>query len=225
MRAGRVPDLGGELDAGRARADDDDVHPRGSPRAGLGVGAHAGGEQAAVEAFGIGERVERNGVRRDTRNTEVVADAADAEYERVIAHHAARQHEHAVVVENRIEDQFMLRPIEAAHHALAETEVMPIGQRKVIDSVHIGVHPPRRHLVQQRLPQMRCETVDQGNFRAPVLPQLVAQTHGQRQTAGAAADNDDAVSRRLWRIHPRQPLAGRGDAPNSRMRMACALSA
>ena len=86
VRAGRMADLGGELDAGCARADDDDVYPGGSPRAGLGVGAHAGGEQAAMEAFGVGERVERNGVRRDPRDTEVVADAADAEDERVVAH-------------------------------------------------------------------------------------------------------------------------------------------
>ena len=225
VRAGGMPDLRGELDAGRARADDDDVHPRGSPCAGLGVRPHAGGEQAAMEAFGVSKGVERNGVRRDTRDIEVVADAADAEYQRVIAQHAARQHEQAVVVEDRIERQFMLRPVEAGHRALAKAEVMPIRQRKIVDPMHISVHPPRRDLVQQRLPQMRSETVDQGNFGAAVLSELVAQPHGQRQAAGAAADNDDAVPRRLRRVHEGQSLAGRGGAPNSRMRMAWALSA
>ena len=43
---------------------------------------------------------------------------------------------------------------------------MPIRQRKIIDPVHIGVHPPGGDFVQQRLPQVRGETIDERDFGA-----------------------------------------------------------
>ena len=54
VRFRRLPDLRGELDAGRARADDHDVDMAGlAGRLGR-VGAHARGEQLAMEALRLG---------------------------------------------------------------------------------------------------------------------------------------------------------------------------
>ena len=56
---------------------------------GLRVGAHAGVDQAAVEALGLLGRVEHDGVLLDARRAEVVADAADGDDERVVAERSA----------------------------------------------------------------------------------------------------------------------------------------
>ena len=60
--ARRLVQLGRQLHAGGAGADDRDLQLLGPQRLGLGVGADAGVDQAAVEARGIARRLQRDGV-------------------------------------------------------------------------------------------------------------------------------------------------------------------
>ena len=167
VRAGAVTDFGRELDAGRARADDHDVdRGRFAARRAL-VGAHAGRDQPAMEPLGIGGRVERDRAFGHTRNAEIVVDAADAEHERVVRNGALGQHLRAVVVPHDAELQFVPRPVEPHHRALAEAEVMPVRHQEVVDAVHVGVDAPRRDFVQQRLPQVRRVVIDERDRRLP----------------------------------------------------------
>ena len=65
----------------------------------------------------------------------------------------------------------------------------------------------------------------QRDLGASAPSQLVAEARRQRQSAGAAAHDDDAVTRRLGRIHWRHSSGGRAGALSSLIRMACDLSA
>ena len=58
--------LGRKLRAGRGRADDGHMKLAGAHRLGLGVGAQAGIHQTAVEAAGLVQRLQWNGVLRGT---------------------------------------------------------------------------------------------------------------------------------------------------------------
>ena len=195
MRAGRLPDLGRQLDAGRTGADDHDVHSRRPAGRCLRVRAHAGGQQPAVKALGVRERVERNCIRRNARHTEVVADAADTEDQRVVAHRAAREHQRAVVVVDGIERKLMPRAVQAGHGSLPEPEVMPVREREIIDAVNVGIQTPGRDFVQQRLPQMRRIAIDQRDLGAPAPSQLVAEARRQRQSAGVGLGASIGVTR------------------------------
>ena len=79
VRLRAVADLRGELDAGRAGADDHDVDRRRPSVRGVLVGADARGEQPPMESLGVGGGVERNRALGDARRAVIVADAADAE--------------------------------------------------------------------------------------------------------------------------------------------------
>jgi len=46
--------------------------------------------------------------------------------------------------------------------------------------------------VQVRLPEMRSSTFDQSNVSASVAAEFVAETSDEFESAGAAADHDDA---------------------------------
>ena len=164
-------------------------------------------------------------MRRNSRHVEVVADAADAEDQRVIAQRAAREHQRAVVIVDGVKHKLMPRAVQAGDGPLPEPEVMPVRERKIIDAVDVGIQAPGRDFMQQRFPQMRGIAVDQRDLGASAPSQLVAEARRQRQSAGAAADDDDAVARRLWRIHRRQPSGGRAGALSALIRIACALSA
>ena len=125
------------------------------------VGAHAHGEEPPVKALGVVERVERDRMLRRAGHAEVVADAADAEDERVVRQRAARQHLLALRTEHRVERDLAARAVEPADRALPEPEVMPVRDREIVEVVRVGVHAAGRDLVQQRLPDVRLVAVDQ----------------------------------------------------------------
>src|SRR5207237_10700458 len=89
-------------------------------------------------------------------------------------------------------------PIECDDRALPKTEMMPIPQGQIIDVMRGGIHSSCCDFVQQRLPEMRLEPVDQRDIGAPpgFVAQLVAQRGRLRPPTGATADDDDATPSR-----------------------------
>jgi hypothetical protein len=69
----------------------------------------------------------------------------------------------------------------------------------------VGVHTTCRDFVQERLPQVRLEAVDECHGRAPAATQRVAELCCERQAGGTTADNHDPVRNGRGRIH-RVPL-------------------
>ncbi len=59
-----------------------------------------------------------------------------------------------------------------------------------------GVHAAGRDLVQQRLPDVRARTVDQGDLGLALFAELVAELRRKLESTGAAADDDDLVQLR-----------------------------
>src|SRR5207237_1683817 len=102
------------------------------------VGAHAYGQQQTMEALRVDRRIERDRVLRDARDTEVVADAADAEDQRVVAQRPRRQDLVAVVELHRRELELPRGAIESNHFALAKAEAMPVRKRQIDDVVHVA---------------------------------------------------------------------------------------
>ena len=137
----------------------------------------------------------------DAGHAEIVADAADAEDERVVRKHPGRKHLLAIVVDDRGEPHFAPRAIEPGEGAEAEAEVMPVRDQEVIEAVEVGVHAPRRDFMQQRFPQVRREAVDERHGGPSAAAQRVAQLGGERQPGGAAADDHDPVRNDRGRIH------------------------
>jgi hypothetical protein len=71
--------------------------------------------------------------------------------------------------------------------------MVPVGNGEVVEVVRVGIHAPCGHLMQQRLPQMRCVLVYKRDVGALAAAEALAQERGQRQAAGAAADDDDTM--------------------------------
>ncbi len=84
QRPRRVRQLGRELDAGRAAADDRDLQLVGAQRPRLRMRADARVDEAAMEALGLLRVLERDRVARDARRAEVVRQAADRDDQRVV---------------------------------------------------------------------------------------------------------------------------------------------
>ena len=79
--------------------------------------------------------------------------------------------------------------------------MVPVGDGEVVEVVRVGIHAPRCHFMQQRLPQMRRVLVDERDIGALAAAETLAQERGQRQAAGAAADDDDTMRSAMWGIH------------------------
>jgi hypothetical protein len=70
---------------------------------------------------------------------------------------------------------------------------MPVADGEIVDIVGVGIHAPGRDFVQQRFPDVCFVAVDQRDIGTAAPSELVAQGGGQRQSAGAAADDHDSV--------------------------------
>ena len=106
---------------------------------------------------------------------------------------ARRQDLPAVVVDDRAHLKLAARAVQALDRTLAKAEAMPVRDREVIDVVRGRIHAAGGDLVQQRLPHVGFGAIDQRHRRLAASGELVAQRGRQRQAAGAAADDDDAV--------------------------------
>ncbi len=197
--ARRLVQLGGELDPGRAGADDRHVQLFGPQRLGLGMRPDAGVHEPAVKAPRLVRLVEPQRMLRDARRAEVIGLAADRDDQRVVGDAAGRRDLVSFLVDVGCDVHLAPRAIEPDHLAHAIAEVVPVRLREVVELVHREVHAARRDLVQQRLPQVRARLVDQCNVRLRALAQRVAEPGGELEPARAAADHDDAMRTASWR--------------------------
>ena len=125
----------------------------------------------------------------NARDAEIVADAADAQDERVVRQRSGWQHFVPVLELHRRQMQLATRAIETDDVTLAEAEAMPMRECQIIDAVHVDVHSSRGNFVQQRLPHVRLEMVDERDLGHAFPPELVAEHAGERQSARAAPDD------------------------------------
>ena len=155
-----------QLDARCARTDDDDVDMRRAALGRFAVGAHCRGEQPAMEALGVQRRVQRDRVRGDAGDAEIVGRAADAEDQRVVRHDALaagsagrRRRRPPCSLSSR---RARFKPSTAPWR---KRKLMPVRDGQVVDVVRRGIHAAGRDLVQQRLPHVGLGAVDQRDMR------------------------------------------------------------
>jgi hypothetical protein len=128
-------------------------------------------------------------------------DATDGEHQRVIRQLPRGQQFRAILIEARRHLDKLALPVDAGQFALLEFEVVPARLRHVLELVRVRVHAAGRHLVQQRLPDVRGRAVDQRHLRRTRLAKLVAQPRDKLEPAGSATDHDDPVCLLLRSCH------------------------
>ena len=129
----------------------------------------------------------------DSRNAESIGDTADRDDQRIVEQPAPRNDLGAALVERGRDRDLVPHPIQTFKRAAPEVEMMPTRLREVIELVGVNVHAARRHLVQQRLPQVRLVTVHEGDHGAAFASETVACARRKLEAAGAAADDDDVM--------------------------------
>jgi hypothetical protein len=77
--------------------------------------------------------------------------------------------------------------------------MMPARLGNVLELVRMGIHTPRCHFMQQRLPQMSGRAVDQNNLSVALLAELITQAGYQFKTTGTTAHHDDTMRPSGWR--------------------------
>ena len=199
--ARRAVQLGGQLDAGGAGADDRDLELLGPQRRRLRMGADAGVDHARVEAPRIGQRLELHRMLADAGRAEVVALAAHGDDERVVAEGALRRDLATLVVERRRDVHLAPCAVEPDHLADPVAEAVPVRLREVIDLVRREVHAAGRDLVQFGFPDMRSIAVDQRDVGAALAAEPIAELRCELEPARAAAADDHAVSRSTIGFH------------------------
>ena len=215
-----IAQLGGQLDAGGARADDGDA------QLGLLVAARMRrevfGQQLAVKAFRLLGRVEKDAVFRRAGGAEVVGHAAYGHDQRVIGQLARGRGFAAVFVEQGLKLDGLGLAVQTAHPADLELEMLPLGLGNVVELVFRLVQRARGDFVQQRLPHVREVAVHQDDLGLPAFAQALAEPRGQLQSAGAAADDHDAMGHGWFPIHAaRGARAGRGSRPVTGPKNSC----
>jgi hypothetical protein len=205
----RLVQLGGQLRARGAGADDGHMQLLWSQRLCLRVGPDAGIDEAPMEASRVLGRVQRQGMLPDAGRAEVVGHAADRNHQRVVGDLLAGRDLAALVVDERRHVHNAAGAIEARHAAGAIGEAVPVGLRQVVDGVHALVHAAGGDLVQQRLPQVRALAVDQRDRRLAAPSEPAAEPRDELQATGTAPHDHD----RMWPRGHRQALLPRARAP------------
>ena len=181
-----------QFDAGGAGADDGDTHcvvVRVVP----GMRTQVLAEQLAVEAFGLGAGIEENAVFRSALGAEVVGGAADGDHQGVVGDVALGNQLNAILVHQCGQADPLAGAIQALHAAELEFEVVPFRLGDVVQLVLGGVERAGSDFVQQGFPDVGEVGVDQGDLGLAAFTQGAAETGGELQPAGAAADDHDAM--------------------------------
>ena len=147
--AGGAVQLGRELGAGGAGADDGDVELAGPHRLGLGVGAQAGIDQAAVEAGRLLGRVQGDGVLGHAGGAEIVAAAADRQHQDVVGDGALGRDQAALLVMGGAEENVPGLAVEPDQLADAVVEMVPVRLGEVVQRMVVQVHAAGGDLVQR----------------------------------------------------------------------------
>lgn len=181
-----------QFDAGGAGADDGDTHcvvVRVVP----GMRTQVLAEQLAMEAFGLGAGIEENAVFRSALGAEVVGGAADGDHQGVVGDVALGNQFNAILVHQCGQADPLAGAIQALHAAELEFEVVPLRLGDVVQLVLGGVERAGGDFVQQGFPDVGEVGVDQGDLGLAAFTQGAAETGGELQPAGAAADDHDAM--------------------------------
>src|SRR5438046_10714323 len=86
-------------------------------------------------------------------------------------------------------------PVETDHLPDPIPKKMPMRLREVVGFVNAEGHAARGDFMQMRFPEMRSRPFDQRDVCPVALAELVTQSRGELEPAGAAADHDDAMKR------------------------------
>ena len=183
--------LGGEFGAGGAGADDGDVELAGADRAGLGVGAQAGVDQASVEAAGLFGGLERDGELGGAGGAEIVGDAADRHDERVIGDAGGGGDLAACFVMGGAEEEALIRAVQAGDVAEAVGEMMPVGLGEVVELVVGAREAAGGDGVQEGFPEMGAVALDEGDAGLAAAAERVAELGDELESGGPAPGDDD----------------------------------
>ena len=160
---------------------------------GLGVRADASVDHLGVELLGIVLRFQAQGIFLHALRAEVVAQAADANHQRVVANLLDRCDRQSVAVHVRGQVNRLGFAVEPFQLADAECEVIPVRLRHVTDLMVAKVHAARGNFMQLGLPDVGPVFVHQGDVGLCAAPEGFAKAGSELQAAGSPADDDDFV--------------------------------
>ena len=186
-------ELGGELGAGRARADDGDMQLAGLDRLALRLRAQAGVDQAMVKSHRLFRGLQRNGELRRAGVPKSLVTLPMAIDQRIVGNGARRRDLAPLLVMGRAEPHHLRRPVETDHLAEVIAKMVPMRLGEIVELVLGRVHAAGRHRMQQRLPQMRAAALDQRDIGQSAFAQPVAKTGDKLETRRSAANDDDPV--------------------------------
>src|ERR1700692_838670 len=192
--------LGSQLRARCACADNRQVQLAGTYRRLLCLCADAGIHKEAIEALSMGWGFQLHCIFGNPGRAEVVGDAADRDYQCVVADGPRWGDLTPFVVEHGGEANLLCGTVKPGQFAESVTESVPMCLGEVVYLVLTGIEATRRDGVQHRLPQMRSCTIDQPDARHPAPAQAVAEPGRKFESRRAAAHDDDLAQRLVvWR--------------------------
>src|ERR1700692_4122777 len=136
--------------------------------------ADAGIHQEAIKALGVGRSFQLHCMFGNARRAEVVGDAADRDYQCVVADGPRWGDLTPFVVERGGEANLLGGTVKTSQFAESVRESVPMGLGEGVPLVLAGIEATRRDGVQHRLPQMRSCTIDQRDARQPASAQAGA---------------------------------------------------
>ncbi len=197
--AHRFVQFGGQFDPGGAGADDGAMQLTRPQRLVLRVGAQAGVDHAPVESRGLVERIERDGMIGDARRAEIIGHAAHGDDQRIVAKHARRNDSPPVLVVARRDIDLLLGAVQSDHLADAIAIMAAARMGHQFERVGFAVHCAGGDFVQQRLPDVNTQPVEQRDRGLAAAAERRPKQRRQMQPRRAAADNEDAMQRGILR--------------------------
>ncbi|EEF24120.1 conserved hypothetical protein, partial [Ricinus communis] len=193
QRVDRVAQVGGQFDAGRAGADDDDVQQgRAGVRAGVAAPSRLGAqaEEALAEGFRALDAVERQAVFLRAGDAEEVRDGAVGQHETLVVDRRVRVRR---VVEPAAHGQRAAGAVDVDDFAADEREVVVDGLARIVDHVVGRVDGAGGDGVQQGFPEVGGRAVDEDHAIPVALAEAASQAGGEFEAGDAASDDDDGL--------------------------------
>ena len=143
------------------------------------MGAQEGVHQSAVKAIRLKGVLQGNGKLIHTRGAEGVGLAAHGHHQGVVMKAARLRHNHPLFIMIGCHVNDAGAAINGHHLTNAITEMMPVGLRQVVQLMHIQIHAACGQLMQVRFPKVCAGFFYQGDLRATLFAQGVAQTRDE----------------------------------------------
>ena len=111
----------------------------------------------------------------DSRDAEIIADAADRDHQNIVGIGPLR-HDHLTRrTKKRREANLFLLAVKTIHPGQHKAEIVFTGLCQIFKLVIMGIEGSRRHLVQQRLPNMRATAINEGDLSTLLFAQTVSE--------------------------------------------------